>query len=79
MIHADHLILITERAAGERVLSAWYRVLPEDDLASVTARQGDWKEDVVHIFHSHPDYIEALAEIIDETIPERSARFVAMF
>ncbi|MEP7287895.1 MAG: hypothetical protein ABI947_19260 [Chloroflexota bacterium] len=78
-IRAEHLVLITHRTAGDQVVSAWYRVLPEDDLALITVRQGTWKADIVYTFTAPRAYLQALVEIINETIPDANARFVTSF
>jgi hypothetical protein len=75
---AQHLILITDRASAECVLAAWYRVLPEAELAHVSVHHSEWKADVLYTFSAAPDYIQALAEIIDETITDTRARLVTM-
>jgi hypothetical protein len=75
---AQHLILITDRASAECVLAAWYRVLPEAELSRLSVHHGDWKEDVLYTFSAAPDYIQALTEIINETITDTRARLVTM-
>ena len=75
---AQHLILIADRASAECVLAAWYRVLPEAELSQLGVHHAEWKEDVLYTFSAAPDYIQALSEIIDETITGSKARLVTV-
>lgn len=75
---AQHLILITDRASAEPVLSTWYRVLPEAELSQLGVHHAQWKEDVLYTFSAAPDYIQTLAEIINETITAVKARLITV-
>ena len=75
---AQHLILITDRASAECVLVAWYRVLPEAELSQLGVHHAEWKEDVLYTFSAAPDHIQALVEIINETITDTRARLVSV-
>jgi hypothetical protein len=69
---------MTDRASAECVLAAWYRVVPEAELSRLGVHHAEWKEDVLYTFSAAPDYIQALTEIIDETVTDSKARLVTV-
>ena len=75
---AQHLILVTDRASAKCVLAAWYRILPEAELSQLGVHHAEWKDDVLYTFSAAPDYIQALTEIINETVTDAKARLVTV-
>jgi hypothetical protein len=67
---SNHLAFITHSSQAERVVAAWERILPEDDLPQTGVHFTPWGDDtLVTIYAANPEYILAFTEVLAEELP----------